>query len=140
MKKVIAIISLLILCISIQAQTYIIRSCNKTTGYYSEKTHGWVETCAPAPNNVKITFNIDNRVVTLDNVYNDTFKLLTLVKEENGYDTSRGEPWTSQTYNALDKDGKEAVVTIQSFDSGLQFFTIDYSDVRFKYQGNLVAF
>jgi hypothetical protein len=139
MKKVIASLGLLILCISIQAQTYVVRPCNKSTRYYDEQNQKWVERTAPAPRDVIVTCNIDNRIVSLNNVYNDTFQLLSLVKEDKGFDINNGDPWKSLIYNAIDKDGKSVIITIQSFDSGVEVIIIDYNDVQYRYQGTLIG-
>jgi hypothetical protein len=139
MKKSLLSFIVFFFVVCINAQTYTIQSFNKMTRYYDERKERWVEWSKPAPIDVKIVFNIDNRIVTFDNVYKDEFQLLSLINESKGADINDGDPWTSLAYNSTDKDGRKATISLQSFNSGVQLVIINYNNIRYVYKGILIS-
>lgn len=140
MKKLFTIIALIMLSISAMTQVHVIQTELARVQMYSSDIEAFEPWCDVIDSDVIIKIDVSNDLISIDNNYDDRFKILSVSKTINGKDSDDGDPWAGTIFNAIDNDGVKLKVFVQVFDSGPIAVLVSYINIRYKYQGHLINF
>jgi hypothetical protein len=142
MKKTIVLFSLLIMCVSIQAQ-FSFNEHSVDTAYLMKadlyKQRERVDTTMEFPqwttaqkDSTVIFFNKDS-IIVIENNEKDSYKLNKILEWSDGVDFDR-DKWDGFIAVGRDKDGIMIKLTIMKYASGTILITVTYGNIEFRYQ------
>jgi hypothetical protein len=142
MKKTIVLFSLLIMCVSIQAQFSLDEHVNTTyflmkADLYKQRERADTLMEFPQWNPVQkdstvISFNRDS-IFVIENNDKDSYKLNKILEWSDGVDLDR-DKWDGFIAVGKDKDGIMIKLTIMKYASGTILITVTYGNIEFRYQ------
>lgn len=132
MKKLIIVALLIMYSTLLFGQTFTYKAEAVKIQFLNEDGVTW-DTVGWKQSNVTITLRAAKQILSINNTYNDTFKLLSIITESSGVD-SEGDKWALCIYKAIDQNFKDVQIGIKEFDSGIKQFGVVYKDVAYVYQ------
>lgn len=140
MKKLLLVCFVILLCANINAQKIVLLSQVYCSSSYNASTQDFDPWSDWTKGEIIITIDMDNDNISINNQFDDKFKLMKILNKENGTDSNDDDPYLKTTFKTIDKDGKEPDIYIKLYDSGVYHIGIFYSNYKYLYQCKKVEF
>ena len=139
MKKIVLILSIMLLTLTISAQQYELYKSYAI--YYSEETYNGNFTAWKTSEDIDeimIRVDLTNSVVEFDNKNYSKFHMSYLEESKYAYDTD-GDKYLMRIYNGFDEDGLRCgLITYDYVSINIKIFILCYSDMNFAFYTNKV--
>jgi hypothetical protein len=90
------------------------------------------------PLDITIVLNSDKESITFNFPTKRVYKILSKQEKKSGIDL--GVKWHSFSFNCIDNEGLESIVTFKMYDSGPHLLFVVYDNVVYKFQMKKIEF
>ena len=139
MKKYIVLSILLLISLTINAQVIIIQTSLVAHSSYNTSLTKWDDWSEWLDCSVTIRVDTPKDIITIDNKFDDAFKVLKQLEINKAYDKD-GDHYTEFIYKCIDKEYINCLIQVRSYDNKIIMFICNYNNIRYCYQGKVIEF
>jgi beta-galactosidase/beta-glucuronidase len=147
MKKLTSILVLLVIAASMYSQpkpdgesgTVLMRSSAVAVSEYDEVKEEWGDFTEWMKVDITILINYDDRVVSIDNKWNDHFYIRYVSNDPENKKDDDGESFKQYEFDCYDQDNTQCVLIIAIWDD-INFIKVcaSYSNINYIYRGKVI--